>query len=174
MAVINAVTVNAPLAADVKLIISKRLCEAAAAKWCSSVCAKIVLNANGSKPPAMLAVANAPTTLSSSTVNVTIGGCALSEKSGVRAVIVKETAAVAAACAAESITRTRKVVSPGAGAGVLSLTTKLKTFSASSYFSHFGSKSSSGEVSNSPPIVASAKLYGGTPDVKSKVSSAAD
>ena len=124
----------------------------------------------------MLAVANAPTMLSSSTVNVTIGGCALSEKSGVRAVIVKVAAAVAAACAAESTTRTRKVVSPGLGAlsGVLSLTTKLKTFSASSYFSHAGSKPSCGEVANAPPIVASAKLYGGTPDVKSKVSNAAD
>ena len=121
----------------------------------------------------MLAVANAPTMLSSSTVNVTIGGCALSEKSGVRAVIVNVAAVVAAACAAESITRTRKVVSPGVGASVLSLTTKLKTFSASSYFSHGGSKSC-GESSNSPPIVASAKLYGGTPDVKSKVSNAAD
>ena len=113
-----------------------------------------MLNANGSKPPATLAVANAPTTLSSSTVNVTIGGCALNEKSGVRAVIVKVAAAVAAVCAAESITRTRKVVSPGTGA--LSFTTKLKTFSAPSYFSHGGSKSC-GEVVNSPPIVASAK-----------------
>ena len=121
----------------------------------------------------MLAVANAPTMLSSSTVNVTVGGCALNEKSGVRAVIVKETAAVAAACAAESTTRTRKVVSPGLGALSLSLTTKLKTFSALSYFSHGGSKLC-GEVANSPPIVASAKLYGGTPDVKSKVSNAAD